>query len=380
MGQTLSVARMATMIVIITLFFLPVAILDPQEDSLEIVNQFIISRVGEEYFYKHYVPLKAEQRSLACIFAEYKYEYPPYIENYRFSFYYDTLDRIVWSNGILLMPQAIKIDGRKAIKIAKDNGILLTPQGIVANIYFDWENTARFVWCVIIIGDPNIYMNKGIIQVILDAETGEILRKDHVINPRFLYKYILHQRLITSFPPKPGIIIRQDNPTPPSQIITLGLSIFIIIFFIVLIWKRRNFKLSEKWILNMGVVIGVIVFMLLFIFSLYSHLDYYSATLTRDTLLDEISIAIPWGFPVLVGTIFYRSKYSSTKVFFHAIALSLISSIIAVFLIWTLVLSVGQLHTIFFETIRDSIEIFGMVYLALISMMSLTLLYFKEKD
>jgi hypothetical protein len=154
----------------------------PTATSGTTTSQFLIDRLGEEYFRNHYSLVHEEDIADGLVKALYHYTNEPYVQDYPFTFFLD-IERQKLSDlevsVVLLEPQVFKIGPEQAKTIALENGLDPTGGAYEVNLVFGLFTHNRFAWEV-----ANLEATQGaeapdpIARVVLDVEGGHVYAID----------------------------------------------------------------------------------------------------------------------------------------------------------------------------------------------------------
>jgi hypothetical protein len=154
---------------------------EPSQDSStqELVNSFIKSHVGEDYFNTHYFPVEAQDIGSNVIKASYHYTYEPYVQKFPFTLFVTADGQSLATDEItvaLLESQEFVIDSAKAIDIVVKKGLGDASDEYLVTPLLNQQTHNRFAWQVVnetFVTSPESHHGQTY-TIVLDVETSEV--------------------------------------------------------------------------------------------------------------------------------------------------------------------------------------------------------------
>ena len=140
--------------------------------------QFLIDRVGDQYFRDHYKLEHEEVVGTRLLKATYRYTYEPYVQDYSFTLFFDLQEQDLSSeyvSVVLLEPQSFTISPEEAQALALENGLEPTKGAYQVGLLFGPATNNRFAWEVVNPdAAPSAEGPDPVLRVVLDVEGGQV--------------------------------------------------------------------------------------------------------------------------------------------------------------------------------------------------------------
>ena len=140
--------------------------------------QFLIDRVGDQYFRDHYRLEHEEVVGTDLIKAAYRYAYEPYVQDYLFTLLFDPREQDLskeYVSVVLLESQVFRISPEEAQALALEKGLEPTEGTHDVGLLFGPATNNRFAWDVVNSdAAPSAEVPQPVLRAVLDVEGGEV--------------------------------------------------------------------------------------------------------------------------------------------------------------------------------------------------------------